>query len=578
MSFEKDTGKQRKVRKGYSIPSESSNSCTPTRDLGYYQVLSCESENEESMEDRVIYETSREDISESRTKATIQSTIGKGQDSGHSYTESTAETSHFFNSLGKMWNALPFKQSSGNQPRSSQDSYKPHNTSYKCTRPMSNDTSIMRDVFTKDEMNSIFLRKLEECFEGHLDLIDKNYKSLNEEHTRLHKMRLEFDKECEKTRKMYSKRADMETNREQFYQEKIQNLTTNLSAVEDENQKIKLNNTEFLEKNSGLHRYIGRLKQEQDTKNIYITKMEQTYKDKICKFQENLDELKDELSKKKEESRTLLSNLHEHLKQIRATDDDYSTIQTKLNTIQAKISNLCMSLKKFLTPNEEQVLSTLYDYFDDRNNVLDQFLCERDNGLMGMDYSIVSLLVERFITIHIVRYIYNMPIYLGLDINYSYSMLSEWEPFKNNKNWSRILRQQLCSLAAKPDVTDGLEYKRKDIASWLIQKLSMIFIGIDQKTSRQICNIIDLAAQLSLAMNSQDVPIKHMTIVEGQTKIKPCMAAQHGSVEGATTVQLIICPPFVINEGQESEVVLLEGKVICMDFPDSSKGSEEENE
>ncbi|KAL0096293.1 hypothetical protein J3Q64DRAFT_1669050 [Phycomyces blakesleeanus] len=306
--------------------------------------------------------------------------------------------------------------------------------------------------------------------------------------------------------------------------------------------------------------------------------MEQTYKDKICKFQENLDELKDELSKKKEESRTLLSNLHEHLKQIRATDDDYSTIQTKLNTIQAKISNLCMSLKKFLTPNEEQVLSTLYDYFDDRNNVLDQFLCERDNGLMGMDYSIVSLLVERFITIHIVRYIYNMPIYLGLDINYSYSMLSEWEPFKNNKNWSRILRQQLCSLAAKPDVTDGLEYKRKDIASWLIQKLSMIFIGIDQKTSRQICNIIDLAAQLSLAMNSQDVPIKHMTIVEGQTKIKPCMAAQHGSVEGATTVQLIICPPFVINEGQESEVVLLEGKVICMDFPDSSKGSEEENE
>ncbi|KAI9018600.1 hypothetical protein CLU79DRAFT_795543 [Phycomyces nitens] len=382
----------------------------------------------------------------------------------------------------------------------------------------------------------------------------------------IQRMRQRLEKDKDEFERYYRRKNDLSLKREEDCHVYTHLLVETLRESDFEINKLKLEKNNLCEKIETLNENIEHTEQEKIAMSNSMEAKEQRFNAVVYNLQKNVETLKAGLEDKKEEHKKLMSEFYEYVKQIRATDDNLATIKTKLQAIQAKISNLSMTLKKFLNPNENQVVYFLYNCFSCNHDVLDCFLIEREDGGSGMDYAIISLLVERLITIYITKSIYDVPIYLGSNVNIPYKELSEWEPFKNSKNWSRVLRQQLCTLVANPEIVDELQYKKDELTTNLIQHLSRVFFEIDSKVVERIKTIIDLAAQVSLAMHSQDEPVKRMDIEEGVTKINPCMAAQHGSVDGATTVQLIICPPYIVNEGQNSEAVLLEGKVICMDY------------
>ncbi|KAI9028221.1 hypothetical protein CLU79DRAFT_738282 [Phycomyces nitens] len=287
----------------------------------------------------------------------------------------------------------------------------------------------------------------------------------------------------------------------------------------------------------------------------------------ILILQKRMQRLNGDLLAQKAEYQTLFTEFHENVKHIRATDDDLSTIQKNLSNIQTKIANLSMNLKKHLNPDTAKVNEFLLEYWGNTLPNLKYLMKKNLNGSSEFEYGIINLLVEKMITDTIVQEVYNVPIYLGLPINAHYAALSEWKPFCETKDWSLRLREQLCFLAAKPEITASLKHKRENISKVLIGLLYQLYPTMGLREQDKIRSFVDLAAENSLAMHSQKIPVICMKLKEGQDKLQDGMKVQYGSAENATTIQVVVSPPFIGNEGQESSrCVLLEAKVICVDF------------
>ncbi|KAI9028160.1 hypothetical protein CLU79DRAFT_738030 [Phycomyces nitens] len=321
-------------------------------------------------------------------------------------------------------------------------------------------------------------------------------------------------------------------------------LATNNFLLKDENEKLKEKNIELLNQAQSRERRCERI--------ISSLRLQSTT-------------AQAELIEKKMEYQILLSEFQGHVDAVPAVEDDLFTIHAKLNIVQTKISNLCLNLKDFLNPNETEVYNIFFDNWKEDSFRYKTLMEKRADGSYGFDYDIISLLVESFITEYLIKEVYDVPIYLGLPINSSYTQLSEWEPFKNCSNWSRKLRKQLCSLASRPEISEKLGENRAQVIRNILQPLSVLFTRISPETVTKVTAIVNLASQISLAMHGQDVPIKCVKLKEGKDKINNTMQRLYGSIEGETTIQIVVCPPFIANEGQETESVLLEGKVICFD-------------
>ncbi|KAL0093107.1 hypothetical protein F4703DRAFT_1912966 [Phycomyces blakesleeanus] len=348
-------------------------------------------------------------------------------------------------------------------------------------------------------------------------------------------------------------------------------LNKSIGLLKGENDKLKDDNDTLKNENDTLREENDKLKE----KNTEILNQAQS-RERRCERIINSLRLQSttsqaELIEKKMEYQILLSEFQSHVDTVPTAEDDLFTIHAKLNIVQTKISDLCMSLKDFLNPNEGEVYNIFFDNWKEDSFRYKVLMEKRGDGSYGFDYGIISLLVESFITEYLINEVYDVPIYLGLPINTAYTELSEWEPFKNCANWSRKLRKQLCSLASRPEISEKLNENRAQVTRNILKPLSAIFTRITPATITKVTAIVNLASQISLAMHSQDVPVKCIKLKEGKDKINNTMRSLYGSIEGETTIQIVVCPPFIANEGQETESVLLEGKVICFERPQKGK-------
>ncbi|KAL0076988.1 hypothetical protein J3Q64DRAFT_1825395 [Phycomyces blakesleeanus] len=345
-----------------------------------------------------------------------------------------------------------------------------------------------------------------------------------------------------------------------------ENYIQRIKDLEEELKKTQMSLKTQKNKNSTLENKERKYLDQLSAAANELRSMDNSFKTYASQLTTELSNTKEELSKKKIEYQVLFSEFHDSVKRIRATDDDLSTIQHQLNNIQSKISNMSMNLKKYLSPDNEKVTNFLLGYWKDELPGIKHFIKEKD-GIQFFEYGIINLLVEKIVTDTLIREIYDPPIYFGLPINSIYANLSNWEPFKTTKDWSLRLREQLCFLAARPEIVESLKQERMILAIRLVDILSEIFVGFGPEVKNKLSKIIEMAAQVSLAMHSQAIPVKCKKLVEGRDKIQGGMRQQYGSGEGETTIQVVVCPPFIANEGQETVCTLMEAKVICGDFP-----------
>ncbi|KAI9302020.1 hypothetical protein BJ944DRAFT_242753 [Cunninghamella echinulata] len=232
---------------------------------------------------------------------------------------------------------------------------------------------------------------------------------------------------------------------------------------------------------------------------------------------------------KEEEFVKMQNNFHKHVRAIRATDDDLSTIHSKLTMLQAKTGQLPMSLRGSYN---ETKLDSILDYFKKKWPSLSQTLDTLTHQGQKMDYPLVCLLVEKLVMEILIDDIFNAPIHIGLTLNNHYKHLSDLMKEQRYHDWSTKLRQQLCKLTLQSkELQQEANLAKQQIVQRLKTEIQPIYTIEDAKIIPKLEKIVNMAAETSLAMHGQEEPVIFgQDLIEGKTMFDPqYMTLQYGS-------------------------------------------------
>ncbi|KAI8975315.1 hypothetical protein BDF20DRAFT_877948 [Mycotypha africana] len=231
-----------------------------------------------------------------------------------------------------------------------------------------------------------------------------------------------------------------------------------------------------------------------------------------------------------------------------------------------------------------------------------------------VDPSLTNLLAEKLVHEHLVKYIFSAPIYPGLKVNDAYFALHSWLQ-QHNSQFSVRLRQQMAAVVAKStrannnhnasstttatvtatpatatnstattadsnntnnsnnmsEIQQVANKEKQKIAQKIYDDLADIYhpfirendAQVDDENKRyysKICDIVDKAMKLTLAIRGQEVEIKIIPIEEGskQPFEEDTMTEVKGRTQGL--VRFCICPTFM--GGDREHGFLEKGKVV----------------
>ncbi|ORY95706.1 hypothetical protein BCR43DRAFT_493461 [Syncephalastrum racemosum] len=264
------------------------------------------------------------------------------------------------------------------------------------------------------------------------------------------------------------------------------------------------------------------------------------------------------LAKEKEYNK-ISTNFHQLVKTIRATDDDFSTIRVKLAMLQSKTAALPLSLKKYDASTSRDVFSKRWPALKaDMTRLYDQ----RGAGA-------TCILVEKLLFEVFIDRIFNMPVYIGLPTNAAYETIRQYmDP--HDTDWSLRLRQQLCKLAAKSMQTnDQANQAIMAAKEALVKDLESLLGDIYTNECKDVLagkvqKLVDIAADVSLAMHSQDTSVEPSKINEALLSDPDMMQSVDAfAADSSGQIRIVVSPPFIADEPSE-KLVLLRGKgIVC---------------
>jgi hypothetical protein len=269
------------------------------------------------------------------------------------------------------------------------------------------------------------------------------------------------------------------------------------------------------------------------------------------RLQQRLEQLQLRLDAREQEYDRLQANFISHMKAIRATDDDLSTIRTKLANLHGSVSQFSMGLKK---------------HIGDKSNAMKAFARNFPHvDLKGLDQEapIIMQLTEKLVNEALINVYISFGVYPGLSINTAYNELHTWMINRGADDAALSLKQKLCYIIARdrsPETKSEIAVAHKIMSDQLFTALLEVYPSMESIMRSKIEKFIDKAFDLSLAMRGQEVDVKVLPIKEGDAFDTRTMAPDYkGIAEGV--VRLVICPPFEAIEGDHG--FLLPAKVIC---------------
>lgn len=299
-----------------------------------------------------------------------------------------------------------------------------------------------------------------------------------------------------------------------------------------------------------------------ETRQAEVLKEKQTKE----RLQMELNEAQRIFKEREVEYSAIEHSFFEHTRVIRATDDDLSTIRDSFKLLKYSIARLIMTLNK---KADKQRAANKFIATWPQLTIVDPATGE-------MEPSFVNLLSEKLVHEHLVRSVFSAPIYPGLKVNDAYDALNKWLQ-AHQSNFSIRLRQQMAAVVAKSKNVENSEIQlsankeKIKIATLIYEDLAEIYhpflkendASVEQEEKRyynKICDIVDKAMKLTIAIRGQEVEITTVAIEEGnqQPFEEETMTEAKGRNNGL--VRFCICPTFM--GGDREHGFLEKGKVV----------------
>ncbi|KAG1451842.1 hypothetical protein G6F56_007978 [Rhizopus delemar] len=238
--------------------------------------------------------------------------------------------------------------------------------------------------------------------------------------------------------------------------------------------------------------------------------------------------------------------LYHSTKTIQVTDDDYSTIQAKLAQLSGKISSLPIQIKPYLK-STESVYASFYRKWPEESEPLGQLIGEK------VDYTLISLLVEKWVMESIVRQIFEVKIHLNAQINLAFSNI-ERVFARRHADWIPDLRLK-CSKAThdiskESPLVDEINQTKAAIVSRMVAELSDIYEE-NKEMQQRLEKIVDMASDLSLPMRGQEDPMIIKFLCREDKVISSQVKAQYRCI-GKDQIILGISPVFLTKTVQDT--------------------------
>ncbi|KAI9305751.1 hypothetical protein BJ944DRAFT_200495 [Cunninghamella echinulata] len=309
------------------------------------------------------------------------------------------------------------------------------------------------------------------------------------------------------------------------------------------------------------------LKRQLDQLNNTINKVKQevaSETEKKQQLQYELEEARRLYQERETEYSKIEHNFFQLTRAVRATDDDLSTIRDSLKLLKYNVSRVVMTLNK--KADKEKAKAKFMATWPNLTLV-------DDKGEL-IEPSYINFLAEKLLHEHLVKSIFQCPMYPGLDINNAYDALSRWFT-EHDSTFSVRLRQQLAVILvkSKPDseLQQAVQQEKKRITDLIYKDLTEIYDPFIRENDSQvsgeksyyykISDIVDKAFKLAIAMRGQEVDISTLDMKEGTQEIdEETMVDVRGKTSGI--VRFCICPTFVGGDGEHG--FLEKGKVVVV--------------
>ncbi|KAG0346053.1 hypothetical protein BG004_002566 [Podila humilis] len=253
--------------------------------------------------------------------------------------------------------------------------------------------------------------------------------------------------------------------------------------------------------------------------------------------------LQELVHKREKEMDDLRSKYLNDVRQIRATDDDHSTIEQRVRVLQAAILQLTKSSSGDRAVNlnieeAQQLVKKKYKFGNSQPYILNMFL-------------------EKYIMDSLIEEIFHKPFYVGFSLASEFSSIHQWMNDNNFSDQAMRFRQQLCFMSAKSPVSQAFAAEEAQrIAKMFETRLERLY---NSWTGQQkVLDLVTKAIDLSLTMRSQNAEIVAQ-VIPSETEFDPeKMVPAHKSKEGGK-VKVCVMPCFIDTNG----VIVGKAKVFC---------------
>ncbi|KAF9996121.1 hypothetical protein BGZ80_010185 [Entomortierella chlamydospora] len=251
-------------------------------------------------------------------------------------------------------------------------------------------------------------------------------------------------------------------------------------------------------------------------------------------LQRQNEDLQKKLANRDRDYEIMSKNYLDHVRTIRATDDDHSTIGDKLNQLKALIEHMIRKTQGSKSANLNKAAAI--EHF--RNSgLLEEFPVRESN----LEPSLLNLYMESVVMSHLVTSFFDKPLSSVFDYNSGFKDIYEWMYTRNNVLAVRW-RQQLCVMLTQDPVAkarrEALVTKTTNELTALISK---VYSNANESTKiRELCV---KAFELSVAMTALESVISPVYVQLGIPFDEDIMATSHkSSTDGK--VALLIFPGF----------------------------------
>jgi hypothetical protein len=229
----------------------------------------------------------------------------------------------------------------------------------------------------------------------------------------------------------------------------------------------------------------------------------------LLTMQTQLEQEKARTQHHKHQLKQIQSQLYESTKPIRVTDDDFSTIISNLGKLAGKINHLPPNVKSAFTKanhSHAAVTDFFCKLFPNQSAKIQHLFLINEK----LDYALISVLVERYLTETMVRRVLQAGIHLDQAGNQAHQHIYDLFTKTNHAQWQQELRLKMAKATAEllhrkdEHITQAVTNTKHALIDEMVETLDFLYPNYQDTMRQRIEKLVDMAADLCLPMHGQE--------------------------------------------------------------------------